>query len=84
MRKMKTIKLFDAFTGYGGASWGLKKAKIPFEIVGYSEIDKFAIKLYELNHKNVKNFGDITKINPDKIPDFDFLLVVFLVKHLVQ
>ncbi|MGI6589477.1 MAG: DNA (cytosine-5-)-methyltransferase [Candidatus Iainarchaeum sp.] len=72
MRKMKTIKLFDAFTGYGGASWGLKKAKIPFEIVGYSEIDKFAIKLYELNHKNVKNFGDITKINPDKIPDFDF------------
>jgi len=50
------IKLFDAFTGYGGASWGLKKAGIPFEVVGYSEIDKFAIGLYELNHKNVKNF----------------------------
>jgi len=65
------IKIFDAFTGYGGASWGLKKAKIPFEVVGYSEIDKFAIKLYELNHKNVKNFGDIRHINPDKIPNFD-------------
>lgn len=68
----KKIRLFDAFTGYGGASWSLKKAKIPFEIIGYSEIDKFAIKLYELNHKNVKNFGDITKINPDDLPDFDF------------
>lgn len=74
LRKMKNnkIKVFDAFTGYGGASWGLKKAKIPFEVVGYSEIDKFAIKLYELNHKGVKNFGDITKINPKKLPDFDF------------
>ena len=29
----------------------MKKAGIPFEVVGYSEIDKFAIKLYELNHK---------------------------------
>ncbi len=68
----KKIKLFEAFTGYGGASWGLKKAKIPFEAIGYSEIDKFAIKLYELNNKKVKNFGDITKIEPEKLPDFDF------------
>jgi DNA (cytosine-5)-methyltransferase 1 len=67
----KKIKLFDAFTGYGGASWALKKAKIPFEIVGYSEIDQFVIKLYELNHKNVKNFGDITKINPKDLPNFN-------------
>ncbi len=66
------IKLFDAFTGYGGASWGLKKANIPFEVVGYSEIDKFAIKLYELNHKRVRNFGDITKIKIKELPDFDF------------
>lgn len=72
MGSSSKIKLFDAFTGYGGASWGLKKAKIPFEVVGYSEIDKFAIKLYELNHKNVKNYGDITKINPKDLPDFDF------------
>lgn len=72
MTKMKTIKLFDAFTGYGGASWGLKKAKIPFEIIGYSEIEPFAIKLYELNHKEVKNYGDITKITTKELPDFDF------------
>ncbi|MEA3329232.1 MAG: DNA cytosine methyltransferase [Nanoarchaeota archaeon] len=66
------IKLFDAFTGYGGASWGLKKAGVPFEVVGYSEVDEFAIKLYELNHKKVKNFGDITRIKTEELPDFDF------------
>ena len=68
----KKIRLFDAFTGYGGASWALKKAGIPFEIVGHSEIDHFANKLYELNFKNVKNFGDITDIKPENLPDFDF------------
>jgi DNA (cytosine-5)-methyltransferase 1 len=68
----KKLRLFDGFTGYGGASWGLKKAGIPFDIVGYSEIDKFAIGLYELNHKGIKNFGDITKIKPEELPDFDF------------
>lgn len=72
MENKKKVRLFDAFTGYGGASWGMKKAKIPFEVVGYSEIDKFAIKLYELNFKNVKNYGDITQINPEDLPDFDF------------
>ena len=66
------IKLFDAFTGYGGASWGLKKAGIPFEIIGYSEINPYAIKIFELNHKGIKNYGDITKINPKDLPDFDF------------
>src|SRR3989344_4046827 len=50
----------------------VQNAGIPFEVVGYSEIDKFAIGLYELNHKNVKNFGDITKIKIKELPDFDF------------
>lgn len=71
MAQKKKIRLFDAFTGYGGASWGFKKSKVPFDIVGYSEIDEFAIKFYELNFKRVKNYGDITKINPKNIPDFD-------------
>lgn len=71
MKKNK-IRLFDAFTGYGGASWSLKKAGIPFGIVGHSEIDKFANKLFELNFKSVKNYGDIKKINPKELPDFDF------------
>lgn len=66
------IKVFEMFAGYGGASFGLKKAEIPFECVGYSEIDKYAIQCYEQNHKG-KNYGDCTKINPNELPDFDLL-----------
>lgn len=68
----KKIKVFEGFAGYGGASFGLKNAKIPHEIIGYSEILPKAIELYELNHPNIENFGDITKINPETLPDFDF------------
>ena len=61
------------FSGYGGAEFALKKANIHFECVGYSEIDKNAIKCYELNHPNIRNFGDCTKINTEELPDFDLL-----------
>lgn len=42
--------------------------------VGYSEIDKYAISVYERNFPNVRNFGDITKINAKELPDFDCLV----------
>lgn len=42
--------------------------------VGYSEIDKYAISIYEKHFPNHKNYGDITKINPKKLPDFDLLV----------
>jgi DNA (cytosine-5)-methyltransferase 1 len=63
--------LFDAFAGYGGAHFALKKANIPHEPVGFSENNDHAIYIYELNHPSVKNFGDITKINPKELPDFN-------------
>ena len=65
------LKLFEAFAGYGGASFGLQNANIKHKIVGFSENDKFASELYAGNHPKVKNFGDITQINPKEIPDFD-------------
>ena len=68
---MKKIKLFEAFAGYGGASFGLKRSKIPFETIGFSEIDKLTSEFYEKNHPGIKNFGDIKKINPKDLPDFD-------------
>ena len=42
--------------------------------VGYSEIDKYAIKVYERNFPDARNFGDITKINAEELPDFDCLV----------
>ena len=41
--------------------------------IGYSEIDKYAIQVYQRHFPNHKNYGDITKINEKELPDFDFL-----------
>ena len=41
--------------------------------IGYSEIDKYAIQVYEKHFKH-KNYGDATKINPRELPDFDLLV----------
>lgn len=70
---MKKIRLFEMFAGYGGASFALKKAGIDFECVGYSEIDKSAIEVYNLNHPNIKNYGNCREIKPEELPDFDLL-----------
>ena len=66
-----TLRIFEGFAGFGGASFGLKKAGIPHKVVGYSEIDKFASQLYEINHPGFNNYGDISRINPNELPDFD-------------
>lgn len=41
--------------------------------VGYSEIDKYAIQIYE-KYFNHKNYGDIRKIKARRLPDFDLLI----------
>lgn len=79
--KKKVLKVFEGFAGYGGASFGLKKVKeehpkFNYNVIGYSEIDKYASELFDLNHTNIKgelikNYKDITQINPSDIPDFD-------------
>lgn len=72
----KPLRVFEGFAGYGGASFGLKRAGIDHEVIGYSEFDKFAAALYDANHRDkngepIKNWGDITKIDPNDLPDFD-------------
>lgn len=71
MNNIKTLKVFEAFAGYGGASFGLKRTGIKHKIIGYSEVDQDAIELYDYNFPNIKNWGDITKIDEKKLPDFD-------------
>lgn len=78
------IRVFEGFAGYGGASFGLKRLKenmpeLEYEVVGYSEFDKYASKLFDVNHKDkdgnpYKNWGDITKIDPNELPDFDMFM----------
>ena len=69
------IKLLSLFTGIGAFEKALERLKVEYELVGFSEIDKYAIKSYCAIH-NVnedKNYGDISKIDENKLPDFDVM-----------
>ena len=41
--------------------------------IGFSEIDKYASQVLKYHWPKVKNYGDITKIDWAKVPDFDLL-----------
>lgn len=44
-----------------------------WECIGYSEIDRHAIGVFERHFPDIKNYGDATKIVPEELPDFDML-----------
>jgi len=44
------------------------------QCVGYSEIDKYAVQIYQKHFPEHHNYGDITKIKEDELPDFDLLV----------
>lgn len=70
------MKYFSLFSGIGGFELGIHNAfgKKKVNCVGYSEIDKYAIAIYEKHFPTHKNFGDVRTINTKDIPDFDFLV----------
>lgn len=59
------------FTGAGGFELGIGSRA---ECVGFSEIDKYASQLLSIKWPTIKNYGDATKINERKLPDFDLLV----------
>ncbi|WP_162150664.1 DNA (cytosine-5-)-methyltransferase, partial [Acholeplasma equifetale] len=63
------LKVIELFAGVGAQRQGLKEANIDHEVVAISEIDKYAIKVYEKLHGNTPNLGDITKI--ERLPKAD-------------
>lgn len=80
---MTHIRVFEAFAGYGSTAMAMKRLQqdfpdnVEFEFVGISEIEPNAIKAYQAVHGDVVNYGDITKINWDKVPDFSLLTYSF-------
>lgn len=55
----RPIRLFEAFAGIGTQHMALKRLGVEVELVGISEVDKFAIASYEAIHGKVKNYGGI-------------------------
>lgn len=77
MKVKKPIRVFEAFAGYGGASFGLRRCGYPFEVIGMSEIDPSACRMLDVNFPDVPKLGNIRTIREhleldrNYIPDFD-------------
>lgn len=71
------LRVFESFAGIGTQRMGLERVGIDHEVVGICEIDKFAIDSYQAIHGDVNNYGDIAKLDPKDLPDFDLFTYSF-------
>ena len=70
------MKYLSLFSGIGSPEQALKNLGVEFELFGFSEIDKYAIKSYCAVHgvDESLNLGDITKIDIESLPlDIDLI-----------
>lgn len=74
VEKKAPLRYFSAFAGIGGAEVAMNRVFENAECVGYSETDPSAIKIYQMHHCRQKNFGDIDKIDLNRLPSFDLLI----------
>ena len=69
----KEFRTLDLFAGVGGIRLGFENAG--FKTVFANDFSKFCKTTYDLNFKDTPlQIGDINKINPSEIPEFDILL----------
>lgn len=64
------MKLLSLFSGIGAFEKALDNLKKEYDLVGFSEIDKYAVKSYCAIHgaNESMNLGDITKIDEKALP----------------
>ena len=67
------LKVLELFGGIGACSKALQNLKIPFEIVDYVEIDKYAVKSFNAMHD--------TNFEPQDITIWDKDVEVDLIMH---
>ena len=65
------MKYLSLFSGIGGFELGIGDSA---ECIGFSEIDPYAISVYQRHFPKHKNYGDITTIDETKLPQFDLLV----------
>lgn len=78
------INVFTAFSGYDAQCMALDRLKkeyplFDYELVGWSEIDKAAIASHNAVYPQWadRNYGDISKVNWELVPDFNLFTYSF-------
>lgn len=74
MKKTQKLKFISLFSGIGGFERGIEQAGIDAECIGFSEINKYAIQVYEKQYPTHRNFGDVTAIIADELPELGLLV----------
>ena len=64
---MSKLKVFEAFAGVGSQSMALRNIGIDYEVVGISEVDRYAIMSYWAIHHNGKIEYDYTNTTKKEI-----------------
>ena len=79
IKTTEMLRVFTSFSGYDSQCLALRRLGIPFELVGWSEIDKYAIQAHDVLFPEAKgrNYGDISKIDWTKVQDFDLFTYSF-------
>lgn len=70
------LKVRTLFSGIGSPEKALKDLQIPYELIDFCEVDKYAVKSYCAVHgvSEDKNLGDITKVWGRNLPYADLLV----------
>lgn len=74
------MKVLSLFSGIGAFEKALDNLEIPYELIGFSEIDKYATKSYCAIHgvDESMNLGDITMVDEKDLPkDLDLVCYGF-------
>lgn len=73
------LRVFTSFSGYDSQLMALRDIGADYECVGWSEIDKWAIKAHDAVFPELagRNYGDITKIDWNAVPNFDLFTYSF-------
>ena len=70
-------KLFESFSGIGCQRMAFDRLGINYEMVGISEIDKYALQSYMAIHGDTKNYGSICDIKGKDLPQIDVFTYSF-------
>ncbi len=71
------INYLDLFSGIGGFTLGIQQAGIEFDKHYFSEIDKYATKIYRQHFPTAIELGDITAIRPEELGNIDLVTFGF-------
>lgn len=69
------INFFDFCSGIGGGRIALEENGL--KCVGHCEIDKNTSDTYNIFFNDNRNYGDLTKVDISKLPDFEFMIAGF-------